>query len=1146
MPTNAPKHDAGGPTSSAGSSIKPNPGDAPRRTFLFEADPVADPRAVVVFGDARFTILTSALIRMEWAPDARFEDRASQAFVNRKLPVPTFDVERSTDRITIRTGSLALTYHETGEGFTDKTLSVVLTQLIDGKTVFWKPGTPETGNLMGTARTLDGFSGAAPLEPGILSRDGWALVDDSKRLLFDGSSWEWMTPRAEHGGAPAVDWYFFGHGRDYARALKEFTMVSGPIPMVPRYVLGSWFSRYWPYADHEYKAIIDEYRAHGVGIDVLVLDMDWHLDGWTGYTWNPRYFPDAPGFLRWCRENRLHTTLNLHPADGVGKHESAFRSMAAAMGAPRHVYRIPFDCASKEFMRAYFDVLHHPLEEQGVDFWWMDWQQGTDTKIPGLDPLFWLNHLHWQDMHTNPKRGDLRPLVFSRWGGLGNHRYQIGFSGDTFNDWESLAFQPYFTATAANVGYAWWSHDIGGHQPGPVEDELYVRWVQYGIFSPVLRLHSGREPRAERRIWKFSDEAFAELKEAFRFRYALVAYTYSATRRSYEDGVSLCRPLYHDWPDETCAYDHPNQYMFGDDLMIAPVVGPMQRTSGGAPVDVWVPQGEDGGWVEWFTGRMHNGGSEVRLLVPLDEIPVFVRAGAVVCEYPDALRTPDRVPETLIVNIFPGASGETSLYEDDGQTNGYAKGAFARTPIEHHAEPDGARTIAIGPATGHYIGMPERRAHEIRLQSHWPLASVEVDGAALHPVAPGLGPGFWFDPRTLSAVISVDPRSVRDPVTIRAVPSVRGEPARAMTKGLRGQLALLDDLADVLGAAAPAQLNDARAIRNRIAKDPISVARDASAMQASWWSMIGAIRACGAPGDVKDRAIARLLGMSCEICVEPIVGDPDVRDVLAVRADLAFAPRFDAPAELPASLRIESSAGWAIAKHEVDPARRLQVGQHMRARAVVRAEGTAQALQTGHVVAHATITDGAHRIDVSADQAFCPSINAWWLVGPFPCPWDEQLEKEFIDIKAIDPSKPVVREDGTEVAWIKARRTLAPGQKAMGEYRIDLLYSFDEKKIDYAVAYAACDLDSDADREVELAIGSDDGVKVWVNGKVVHAKQLQRGYRPKEDRVIVRLNKGRNRLVMKITQAEAGWGFGAHVQDLSGLTVPGVQVRLDF
>jgi len=623
-------------------------------------------------------------------------------------------------------------------------------------------------------------------------------------------------------------------------------------------------------------------------------------------------------------------------------------------------------------------------------------------------------------------------------------------------------------------------------------------------------------------------------------RYALVPYIYSATRRTHDESVALCRPLYHDWPEEARAYDRPNQYMFGEDLMIAPVVGPMQETSGGSPVDVWTPPGT---WVEWFTGREHQGGAEARLLVPLDEIPIFVRAGAIVCEMPDALRTPERGPDRLIVNVFPGDSGATSLYEDDGRTNGYLGDASARTPMAHRLEDDGSRTITIGPAAGSYTGMPEKRSYEVRLRHAWPVREVTVDGKKIAPAESGAAEGYWYDQRTMTAVISIGERSVREAVAIRTVPAIVGDAAAPMMRGLAGQLALVDDLIAALGSHAPASLTGAQAIRAMVAAEPAGAADAAAAMQASWWTMVDAIRGCDAPGDVREHAIARLLGMSCEVVVEPMA---EGEDAVAVRADVAFAPRFDAPKELPVSLRIDADPSWKTVSHEVDPIQRLSVGDHLRARAVLHAEPGLQALQTGHVVAHAIVTDGPNRIEVRADQAFCPSINGWWLVGPFPCAWDEQLDTEFVDVSKIDPSKPVTRPDGTKVEWIKARRTLTPGQKAQSEYRIDLLYSFGEAGIDYAVAYAACDLESDADREVELAIGSDDGVKVWVDGAVVFAKQVQRGYRPKEDRILVRLKKGRNRVVVKITQAEAGWMFGAHVQDLTGRPAPGVRVRLDL
>ena len=138
------------------------------------------------------------------------------------------------------------------------------------------------------------------------------------------------------------------------------------------------------------------------------------------------------------------------------------------------------------------------------------------SKVPGVNNTWWLNYLHFTDQQREGKR----PLLFHRWGGLGNHRYQIGFSGDTVSVWDSLAFQPWFTATAANVGYAYWSHDIGGHMPGAVDPELYTRWVQFGAFSPILRTHTTKNPDAERRIWAYPEPYSSVMRSAFQLREA--------------------------------------------------------------------------------------------------------------------------------------------------------------------------------------------------------------------------------------------------------------------------------------------------------------------------------------------------------------------------------------------------------------------------------------------------------------------------------------------------------------------------------------------------------------------------------------------------------------------------------------------------
>ncbi|MBK8050904.1 MAG: hypothetical protein IPK16_29660 [Anaerolineales bacterium] len=195
----------------------------------------------------------------------------------------------------------------------------------------------------------------------------------------------------------------------------------------------------------------------------------------------------------------------------------------------------------------------------------------------GLDPLYWLNHLHFYDLGRD---GAKRPFIFSRWGGLGNHRYPIGFSGDTVVSWKSLAFLPYFTATAANVGYGWWSHDIGGHMWGVEEGELYARWVQYGVFSPILRLHSSNNPYSERRPWAWGLDIERASREAMQLRHALIPYIYTMAWRNTSEGIPLVTPLYWSHPEVEDAYNCPQVYWFGSELIAAPFVAPAQSDVG--------------------------------------------------------------------------------------------------------------------------------------------------------------------------------------------------------------------------------------------------------------------------------------------------------------------------------------------------------------------------------------------------------------------------------------------------------------------------------------------------------------------------------------------------------------------------------------
>ena len=356
-----------------------------------------------------------------------------------------------------------------------------------------------------------------------------------------------------------------------------------------------------------------------------------------------------------------------------------------------------------------------------MDFWWLDWQQQpTDPAVEGLSNTWWLNYVFFSDMEKNR---DVRPMLYHRWGGLGNHRYQIGFSGDASITWASLDFQPYFNSTASNVLYGYWSHDIGGHHMADrIDPELYIRWMQFGALSPVMRTHSAKSAGLKKEVWNFAPEHADILRSTIRQRYALAPYIYTMARKAYDEGISLCRPMYYEWPEASEAYAFRNQYLFGDDILVAPVTAPGKE--GYATVQVWLPEGK---WYEWQTGTMLDGGRIVERTFALDEYPVYVRAGAILPMYGDTVKNLNANDEEILLTLFPGGSGEFSLYEDNGDDKRYAA-EFARTHLKSVRDGN-LLTVTVGKRTGAYRGMPAERKFSVKVLASAAPVSVTVDGA---------------------------------------------------------------------------------------------------------------------------------------------------------------------------------------------------------------------------------------------------------------------------------------------------------------------------------------------------------------------------------------------------------------------------------
>ena len=710
----------------------------------------------IVDGVARFTVITPNCIRIESKGSGGFIDNPSLFAANRSSRYGNFSFAKSGGSDVINTGAIKLTY--TPDGLAVGASNLTGEIKTDSGWTKWVPGMPNNGNLGGTARTLDGVTGPFDLGQGIISRDGWYLLDDSKSDLLTS---DWVMQRPQNSG---TDWYLFGYGSDYHAALKSLTAVGGAVPMPRRYALGAWYSRYWPYTSAQYRQIIDEYKQHDFPIDNIVMDMDWHKDGWTGWSWNRKLLPDAEELLAWFHKQGLHVTLNLHPADGVGPQEDQYAAFMKDMGAdPATQKTITFDAANKKYMDTLFADIFRPLEKDGVDFWWLDWQQYPFTvSIPDLTNLFWLNTL----LYDRTSMGDQRGLSFSRWAGWGDHRHPIHFSGDANTGFPMLAFEVPFTSTAGNVGCFFWSHDIGGHMGGRNE-ESYTRWVQFGATSPVLRSHSTRSADMDRRPWTYPLWAENSMRKSFHLRSKLFPYIYTSAWQAAHDSEPLDRPMYFDNPRDENAYHNAQEYMLGDNLLCAPIV-----TQGVGPgrvgsQTVWFPNGS---WFNMFTGESYGGDRQALVSADINEFPIYARGGVPIPMQPYTDRMGTTPISTLNIKCFPGHNGklgQTTLHEDDGTTVAYRKGAYATTPISYMRN-GGTVRVNVGPTVGKYAGQLSDRTLLLELPDTTDFGNVKCSSGTV--VAS-------YDPRTFTTTVLVPSHSIWSDCTITLQIGTAGEPA---------------------------------------------------------------------------------------------------------------------------------------------------------------------------------------------------------------------------------------------------------------------------------------------------------------------------------------------------------------------------------
>ncbi len=651
-------------------------------------------------------------------------------------------------------------------------------------TFTYQPGTACAAGTTGASCQL-------PLEPlhtdgGLLDKAGWRLLDDTQSAQW--TSQGWVEPRPARGDVE--DGYLFVYGHDYSGALRTLAQLTGPAPLLPRSTFGVWYSDYTPYSSADIEdSIYPAFQENQVPLNTLSLDTDWKApNNWDGWEWSTTLFPDPTGFLQWARARGIDVTLNIHSSidDHDPKLPEAERIAGTSLASstcsagPCKVW----DWSSIPQAESNF-ALQQSFQKQGVAFWWVDWCcDESIVSMPGLTPDAWIDHLYAQEMVNQGQRGFVlarlgssndNPVEVFPAGPWSNHTSTIAFTGDAWGTWNTLAQEAALTPDEATIGEPYVSDDIGSYlgappvgvsDPADLSDtdsdlgiplltsdppDLYDRWVQLGTFQPILRLHSQNETRLP---WQYPQPVRGITEDFLRLREALIPYTYTLAAQAHDDGQPIDQPLYLDYPNQAAAYVHPDEFLDGSDMLVAPVTTPGSV----AHTTVWIPPGR---WVDYFTGATFTGPATTTLSVPLNRIPVLVRAGGIIPEQSPS--SPAASPAThMVLKVFSGSTGTFKLYGDQGTGLGYTKGQFTETRLSDSLGSAGAdeADLTIGAAHGHYRSEPGTVSYRIDMVDLSRPSHLTLNGTRLVRRSPGSSaPGWYYRASSSTVTVTTTPLS---------------------------------------------------------------------------------------------------------------------------------------------------------------------------------------------------------------------------------------------------------------------------------------------------------------------------------------------------------------------------------------------------
>ena len=641
----------------------------------------------------RITVLTERLVRLEYNDNGIFEDYPTQLIWYRNFPKPEFTVRESDTDLNISTKYFELNYikekkFSNGKISSSKNLKIKL----NNTNKIWYYGHPEIRNYNTSVFSLEDTKDKK-LKKGLYSLDGFASIDDSKSCLILENG------EFKQRNSVGIDIYVFLYNTDFYYCLNDYFMITGYPPLLPRYALGNWWDKNELYSEFEIAKVVKKFEDNNIPISMFILN-NWQKENSFEFS-NEYKTPQA--IINYLNSKNIKLGLSIEDPKLFLSNSSAFNKVKQYLSTDAKG-NIPFNVFDARSIDAFLKILIHPLNVTGIDCYSII---NFDKNELERNTIF-KHYLYYDGFRRNNKR----PIIESYNSKIASHRYPIIRVGNSDVSWQTLKKTPKFNASATNMGVSFFSHDIGGTKGGIEESELFIRFVELGTFSPILRLSSDGGKYYKREPWKWDLKTREITTNFLNLRHKLIPYLYTESYKYFKYGKPLIEPIYYKNPDIYDNVLYNDEYFFGSTFLVSPITIKKEQVMNRVIKKFFLPEGV---WYEFFTGKKFNGNRKYVSFYRDHEYPVFVKAGSIIPMAINELNDTS-VPKKMEIQIFPGANNTYSIYEDDGETNNYLNGEYLITNIEYIYEKNNYK-LTILPVSGKTGVIPDKRDYKIRFKN---------------------------------------------------------------------------------------------------------------------------------------------------------------------------------------------------------------------------------------------------------------------------------------------------------------------------------------------------------------------------------------------------------------------------------------------